>query len=232
MQLIFLRIRERQQKEHSLLIESMQGSTSLLLLYMEIDVLYNDAVKLLKNLIRIPSFSKDEGQTAELIENFFTERNIPSNRYLNNVWAVNRYYDESKPSVLLNSHHDTVRPNVGYTRDPFEPAIEDGKLFGLGSNDAGGPLVSLIAAFLHFYDEPNLPFNVVSLVPQKKRSPAKTELKRCSLTFPHWRPQLSVSPLSPNSQWQRKASWCWTVWQKAARAMRQGMKAKMLFIKR
>jgi acetylornithine deacetylase/succinyl-diaminopimelate desuccinylase-like protein len=128
---------------------------------MDIDVLYDGAVRLLEDLIRIPSYSKEEGETAALIESFFAERNIPSNRYLNNVWAVNRYYDASKPSVLLNSHHDTVRPNVGYTRDPFEPVIEDGKLYGLGSNDAGGPLVSLIAAFLHFYDLQNLPFNVI-----------------------------------------------------------------------
>lgn len=128
---------------------------------MEIDVLYKDAVGLLQDLIRIPSFSKEEGETASLIEAFFADRNVPARRYLNNIWAINKYFDDAKPSILLNSHHDTVRPNAGYTRDPFDPVIEDGKLYGLGSNDAGGPLVSLIAAFLYFYDQPDLPFNIV-----------------------------------------------------------------------
>jgi acetylornithine deacetylase len=76
------------------------------------------------------------------------------------VWAVSRSFNASLPTILLNSHHDTVKPNPGYTRDPFAATIEDGKLFGLGSNDAGGPLVSLIAAFIHFYERPAL-FNLV-----------------------------------------------------------------------
>src|SRR5207249_3528533 len=71
------------------------------------------------------------------------------------------YYNENKPSILLNSHHDTVNPNPQYTKDPFDPIFEDGKLFGLGSNDAGGSLVSLIAAFLHFYGKRNLKYNFV-----------------------------------------------------------------------
>lgn len=74
---------------------------------------------------------------------------------------MNQFFDDSKPSLLVNSHHDTVKPNDGYTKDPFTPVIEDGKLYGLGSNDAGGPLVSLIAAFLHFYDKKNLNHNLV-----------------------------------------------------------------------
>lgn len=74
---------------------------------------------------------------------------------------VNKYFDAKKPIVLLNSHHDTVKPNPKYTKDPFQPQIEDGKLFGLGSNDAGGCLVSLIATFTHFYSLENLPFNLV-----------------------------------------------------------------------
>ena len=122
---------------------------------------YLNAVELLKKLIATPSFSKEEDKTADIIEQFFSEKNIPSNRLLNNVWCVNKYFDENKPTILLNSHHDTVKPNPQYSKDPFLPIIEDGKLFGLGSNDAGGCLVSLIAAFCHFYDKEDLKYNIV-----------------------------------------------------------------------
>ncbi|HEU4471141.1 MAG TPA: M20 family metallo-hydrolase [Flavisolibacter sp.] len=119
------------------------------------------AVGLLKALIARPSFSKEEDETASLIAGFLTERNIDCRRHLNNIWALNRFFDAAKPTILLNSHHDTVRPNKGYTLDPFLPLEKDGRLFGLGSNDAGGCLVSLIAAFLHFYNRQDLPFNLV-----------------------------------------------------------------------
>ncbi len=122
---------------------------------------FNDAMELLKELIAIPSFSKEENGTADLLELFFKNKGVTAHRNLNNVWAVNKFFDEKKFTILLNSHHDTVRPNRGYTVDPFLPSTKDGKLFGLGSNDAGGPLVSLIAAFLHFYSIENLPFNLV-----------------------------------------------------------------------
>ncbi len=122
--------------------------------------LFSDALNLLKQLIAIPSLSKQEDKSADAIENFLRERKIETKRYLNNVWAVNKYFDEKKFTVLLNSHHDTVKPNEGYTNNPFDAFEEDGKLFGLGSNDAGGPLVSLIATFVHFYDQ-YLPFNLV-----------------------------------------------------------------------
>ena len=125
-----------------------------------IEDLYFDAVDLLKQLIAIPSFSKEEDATADCLEEFFRKKKIKSSRYLNNVWATNKYFDESKKTLLLNSHHDTVKPNKGYTLNPFEPIEKDGKLFGLGSNDAGGPLVALIATFVHFYDA-DLPFNIV-----------------------------------------------------------------------
>ncbi|MBL7702870.1 MAG: M20 family metallo-hydrolase [Ferruginibacter sp.] len=123
--------------------------------------LYQDAVELLKKLIATPSFSKEEGKTAGIIEQFFSDRNIPSNRLLNNVWCLNKYFDPARPTILLNSHHDTVKPNAGYTKDPFAAIIEDEKLYGLGSNDAGGCLVSLITAFCHFYEKKNLKFNIV-----------------------------------------------------------------------
>ena len=114
--------------------------------------LKKDAIELLKGLIKIESLSKQENKTADLINQFLTDRGVPTIRKKNNVWAFNKYFDKSKPTILLNSHHDTVKPNPGYTNDPFEPLVKDGKLFGLGSNDAGGCLVSLIATFHYFYE--------------------------------------------------------------------------------
>ena len=119
-----------------------------------------ESLELLRNLIRIQSFSKEEDQTANLIADFLEERGIKVHRKMNNVWAYNQHFDPAKPTLLLNSHHDTVKPNSGYTRDPYDAAIEDDKLFGLGSNDAGGCLVSLIGTFLYFYPQENLKYNI------------------------------------------------------------------------
>lgn len=117
-------------------------------------------VDLLQRLIAIPSFSKEEDGVASLLEDFFTQQGVQTQRKGNNVWATNRYFDSSRPTILLNSHHDTVKPNPQYTRDPFKPEIIDGKLYGLGSNDAGGPLVSLIATFLYYYSHKDLKYNL------------------------------------------------------------------------
>lgn len=123
--------------------------------------LYDDAVNLLKGLISIPSLSREEQGTAQLIADFLKERNIPCQQHLNNIWAKNKHFDPAKPVIVFNSHHDTVKPNPQYTRDPFSPDVEDGKLYGLGSNDAGGCLVSLIATFLHFYERSDMAYNIV-----------------------------------------------------------------------
>ncbi len=128
---------------------------------MDITKLKSDAINLLKSLIRTESFSKQEDKTAELINTFLNERGIPTHRLKNNVWAFNKHFDAKKPTILLNSHHDTVNPNPGYTNDPFDPFEKDGKLFGLGSNDAGGCLVSLISTFIYFYEKENLKYNFV-----------------------------------------------------------------------
>jgi acetylornithine deacetylase/succinyl-diaminopimelate desuccinylase-like protein len=123
--------------------------------------LHEKATQLLTKLIAIPSFSKEEDEVASVLEEFFERQQVHSYRKGNNVWVKNQHFDPAKPTVLLNSHHDTVKPNPQYTRDPFKPEIIDGKLYGLGSNDAGGPLVSLIATFLHYYPQKNLKYNVV-----------------------------------------------------------------------
>ncbi|GGD53130.1 M20 family metallo-hydrolase [Muriicola marianensis] len=132
--------------------------------------LTTDAIGLLKDLIATPSFSSEENDTAELLERWFMNRGIPHQRTVNNVYALNKYFDKSKPTLLLNSHHDTVRPNTAYTRDPFLPTVEDGKLFGLGSNDAGGALVSLIAAFTHFYEREGLSHNLIIVASAEEES--------------------------------------------------------------
>ena len=125
----------------------------------DISILFQQSVQLLQQLIAIPSFSKEEGRTADIIEQYLKDRGINTHRKLNNIWVWNKYFDALKPTILLNSHHDTVKPNSGYTRNPYDAVVEDGKLYGLGSNDAGGCLVSLIHTFLYFYDSENLKYN-------------------------------------------------------------------------
>jgi len=123
--------------------------------------LYDNAVLLLKQLISTPSFSKQENDTADILVAFFEQQQVACKRIGNNIYGTNKYYDINKPTLLLNSHHDTVLPNKGYTIDPFIPAESDGKLFGLGSNDAGGCLVALLATFFHFYEAQNTKYNIV-----------------------------------------------------------------------
>ena len=125
-----------------------------------VEKILTDSIQLLRTLIIIPSFSREEAKTASAIELFLQDRNVKTFRKLNNIWAYNKFFDAAKPTLLLNSHHDTVKPNSGYKRDPFSADIEDGKLYGLGSNDAGGCVVSLIAAFLHFYEVKDLKYNL------------------------------------------------------------------------
>ena len=119
------------------------------------------AISLLQDLIQIESFSISENKTADRIETWFNEYNIPFSRQHNNIWSTNKNFNSKLPTLLLNSHHDTVRPNKGYTRDPFSADIIEGKLYGLGSNDAGGALVSLIALFTHYYAHPNPKYNLL-----------------------------------------------------------------------
>lgn len=123
--------------------------------------LAKEALALLKRLIATPSFSREEDKTADILEAFFREKQISVERLKNNIWAKNRAFDPAKPTLLLNSHHDTVKPNKSWTLDPFEPVEREDKLFGLGSNDAGGCLVSLLAAFVYFYDRPDMAYNIV-----------------------------------------------------------------------
>lgn len=140
-------------------------------------MLTQNAICLLQDLIRLESFSGAEDKTAARIEQWFNTYTISFQRKDHNIWATNKYFDTHKPTLLLNSHHDTVKPNQGYTRDPFSPDIEDGKLFGLGSNDAGGALVSLIATFTHFYEHKDLAYNLLMVASAEEESAGKKSLR-------------------------------------------------------
>ena len=152
---------------------------------MKQEILILDAIDLLKKLIEIQSFSSEEDGTALLIENWFVTNDIPFKRTKNNVWATNKYFDKSKPTLLLNSHHDTVKPNSAYTKDPFKAIVEDGKLYGLGSNDAGGCLVSLIATFTHFYAQENLKYNLVIVASAEEESSGQDGLNSMLSIIPN-----------------------------------------------
>ena len=117
-----------------------------------LETYYQDALRLLQSLIETPSFSSQENGTAALLEAWFSRHDISFKRTHNNVYAFNAHYNPNKPNLLLNSHHDTVKPNKAYTLDPFKAQITKEKLYGLGANDAGGCLVSLLATFSHFSD--------------------------------------------------------------------------------
>ena len=126
----------------------------------DLNLLYNEALELLVSLIAIPSFSGSENGTADEIESHLAKHGINTIRKNNNVWCYSKYFDGTKPTILLNSHHDTVKPNEQYTLDPFHAFVYDEKIHGLGSNDAGASLVSLISTFIYFYDRADLPFNL------------------------------------------------------------------------
>ncbi len=135
-----------------------------------IEILTEKAILLLKQLIATPSFSSEEDKTAALIEAWFSAQGIAYQKHRNNVYAMNKCFDPAKPTLLLNSHHDTVKPNAAYTKDPFQVVIEDGKLFGLGSNDAGGCLVALLALFSFFYANSEMSHNLIMVASAEEES--------------------------------------------------------------
>lgn len=148
--------------------------------------LIDDSLGLLSKLIAIPSFSREESGTAALLIAFLEERGVSNIEQIgNNVIAYNKFFNADKPTILLNSHHDTVKPNAGYTNDPFLPIRKDGKLYGLGSNDAGGCLVSLIAAFLYYYDVKDLNYNLCLIASAEEEISGKGGIEEA---YKHVRP--------------------------------------------
>jgi acetylornithine deacetylase len=120
-----------------------------------------NAIELLQRLIATPSLSGNESKTADILATELSERGVEVRRHHNNIWALSKGFDASKPTLMLNSHQDTVKPSAAYTRNPFEPTIEEGKLYGLGSNDAGASLVALLVTFCNNYDTTTLPYNLL-----------------------------------------------------------------------
>ena len=121
----------------------------------------NDAIALLQRLIATPSLSGNESDTADILAAELASRGVVVRRHHNNIWALSEGFDANKPTLMLNSHQDTVKPSQNYTRDPFEATIEEGKLYGLGSNDAGASLVSLVVTFCNNYNTSALPYNLL-----------------------------------------------------------------------
>ena len=120
----------------------------------------SEATELLKKLIRIPSISREEGLCADLIENYIAENGYTVSRLKNNVWTIASGFDGNRPTLLLNSHIDTVKPVDGWSFDPFIPTEKDGKIYGLGSNDAGASVVALLHTFFLLSQE-NQPYNLI-----------------------------------------------------------------------
>ena len=126
-----------------------------------IQQLTQESIALLDQLIATPSTSRDEAITADIIEAFLKARvRGKVERIHNNVFVRTPLWDDTRPTLLMNSHHDTVRPSASYTRDPYAPTHEEGRIYGLGSNDAGASVVSLIAAYRYLEMEP-LPYNML-----------------------------------------------------------------------
>ncbi len=138
-----------------------------------IDELYTGSISLLKKLIATPSLSGKEQNAAVIIRDYLSSYGVGISTLKNNTWCKNKYWDDNKPVILLNSHIDTVKPVDGWSFDPFSPTEKDGKIIGLGSNDAGAPLVSLLAVFLFFYDRQDLPFNLIFAATAEEESSGK-----------------------------------------------------------
>ena len=119
-----------------------------------------EAAALLQELIALPSPSRDEGATADRLAAFLSEQGVAVERLHHNIIARSEGYDPARPTLLLNSHHDTVRPAASWRRDPYTPTLEDDRLYGLGSNDAGASVVCLVETFLR-YRRAVLPFNLL-----------------------------------------------------------------------
>lgn len=141
------------------------------------EILTQEAVELLQELIRIPSISREENRAADLLESFIQNNGIETARDGNNIWCLAPSYDYQKPTLLLNSHIDTVKPVSTWKRDPFTPSLEKGRLYGLGSNDAGASLVSLLQVFRELSKE-NQPYNLIFLASAEEEVSGKNGIEK------------------------------------------------------
>ena len=123
---------------------------------------FREVISLLERLIKTPSISRDESAVADIVWDEFLRLGFQPQRKGNNVWAEAWAYDAGKPTILLDAHLDTVKPVAGWVRDPFTPSVEGERLYGLGSNDTGASLVSLIATFVRLAQREQ-PYNLICL---------------------------------------------------------------------
>lgn len=132
----------------------------------------SDAIELLKKMISIPSFSREEGGVADLMEETLKKYGYTAFRKGNNVWAKSLHWDGKKPVILMDAHIDTVKPNGNWETDPFTPVVKEGKLYGLGSNDTGGSVVSMLTAFLTLSAKEQ-PYNLIWLASAEEENTGK-----------------------------------------------------------
>ena len=144
-----------------------------------------EAVSLLSHLIAPPSVSRDERRAADIMEEELTRCGFTPHREANNVWAIGPCQREDRPTLLLNAHIDTVKPVASYTRNPYEPSLEDGTLYGLGSNDCGGGLVSLLQVFRELSASERCPYNLVYLASAEEEVSGKDGISRALPLLPH-----------------------------------------------
>lgn len=144
-----------------------------------------EAVSLLSHLIATPSVSRDERRAADIMEEELTRCGFTPHREANNVWAIGPCQREDRPTLLLNAHIDTVKPVASYTRNPYEPSLEDGTLYGLGSNDCGGGLVSLLQVFRELSSSERCPYNLVYLASAEEEVSGKDGISRALPLLPH-----------------------------------------------
>ena len=145
----------------------------------------DEAVRLLSHLIATPSVSRDERRAADIMQEALTRYGFTPQREANNVWAIAHHYNEARPTLLLNAHLDTVKPVSTYTRNPYEPSLEEGILYGLGSNDCGGGLVSLLQVFRILDSSNTCPYNLVYLASAEEEVSGKDGISRALPLLPH-----------------------------------------------
>ena len=145
----------------------------------------DEAVRLLSHLIATPSVSRDERRAADIMQEALTRYGFTPQHEANNVWAIAHHYNEARPTLLLNAHLDTVKPVSTYTRNPYEPSLEEGILYGLGSNDCGGGLVSLLQVFRILDSSDSCPYNLVYLASAEEEVSGKDGISRALPLLPH-----------------------------------------------
>ena len=145
----------------------------------------DEAVRLLSHLIATPSVSRDERRAADIMQEALTRYGFTPQREANNVWAIAHHYNEARPTLLLNAHLDTVKPVSTYTRNPYEPSLEEGILYGLGSNDCGGGLVSFLQVFRILDSSDSCPYNLVYLASAEEEVSGKDGISRALPLLPH-----------------------------------------------